>query len=62
LSWNLQAKCYERTKNPKLPFGCFYNPKKETPLPHTSSLPQFFFFFFLVSFKFLKFQPSEKWV
>jgi hypothetical protein len=57
LSWNLQAKCYERTKNPKLPFGSFYNPKKETPLPHTSSLPQIFFG---VSFKIFKFEPSEK--
>jgi hypothetical protein len=56
--WNLQAKCYERTKNLKLPFGSLYNPKKETPLPHTSSLPQFFFFFGV--FKILKFQPSKK--
>jgi hypothetical protein len=55
--WNLQAKCYERTKNLKLPFGSLYNPKKETPLPHTSSLPQFILFYFILSyfgvFKFL---------
>jgi hypothetical protein len=53
--WNLQAKCYERTKNPKLPFGSFYNTKKETPLHHTSSLPQFIYLFIYLCFEFLNF-------
>jgi hypothetical protein len=44
--WNLQAKCYERTKNPKMPFGSLYNPKKETSLPHTSSLPPILFYYY----------------